>query len=78
MLATMKDDVILLGTSLALQKGQRVWIDFASNQPSGGWFARPVDGNWKRDSVSLYSQGLGISDDASILLNADDLIFDIG
>jgi hypothetical protein len=51
---TMLNTVKLLGTSLELQKGQRVQITPAINQPDKTlMFAKPIDGSWGEDSILL-------------------------
>jgi hypothetical protein len=63
----MTTDVILLGTSLKLEKGRRVQLTFASNQPEGGWFARPADGKW--------SDGIEHGEQDSIHITENDFVF---
>ena len=55
MKAIMTQSVKLLGTSLALNKGQTVTITPATNLPQGGYFAAPVDGSWGEYSILLRS-----------------------
>lgn len=64
---TMLQDVHLLGTSLSLKKGQKVHLTFASNQPNGGWFARPIDCKWPSGVIG--------SEQDSILLEDGDFTF---
>jgi len=60
----MQADVELLGTSLSLQKGQRVRLTEATNLPPGRgkWFAAPLDGKW--------ADGIDHGPDDSILISA--------
>ena len=68
---TMRTDVALLGTTLTLNKGQRVYLTFADNQPQDSpdkWFARPLDGIWP--------DGFERSDEDSILVSRSDVSVD--
>ena len=70
---TMRRSVNLTGTSLSLQKGQRVLLIEATNLPDVGYtryFASPLDGNW--------ADGLEHSEEDSILLDPDDVLPDDG
>ena len=64
----MATAVELLGTSLSLQKGQKVKLIRARNLPypqNGGYFASPADDKW--------SDGIEHNPDDSILINPGDL-----
>ena len=69
MQGTMNCNVKLLGTTLALTKGQRVTLLEATNLPARDdgrtvYFASPAHGDW--------SDGTPRDFDKSILLNPDD------
>ena len=68
MTGIMANDVELLGTSLSLQKGQKVRLTYADNLPypqNRGYFASPADDKW--------SDGIEHNPDDSILINPGDL-----
>lgn len=66
--AILIESVRLLGTSLSLEKGQKISVSFATNQPDyiekGLVFARPLDGKW--------ADGIDRSDTDSILIGKED------
>lgn len=67
---TMRKEIILLGTSLTLEVGQRVTLFRATNQSDPSlWFARPLNNKWKC--------GVEQSPDTSVLIAPDDVLFDV-
>lgn len=68
---TMRRSVNLTGTSLSLQRGQRVLLIEASNLPDVGYtryYASPLNGKW--------ADGLEHSEEDSILLQPNDVLPD--
>lgn len=71
MTGIMNTDIHLLGTSLKLQKGQKVTLCKPTNLPyflmEKTYFACPIDGKW--------SDGIDRDNDSSILIHEEEFTF---